>query len=370
LLHVAEWCHSEFPCNPTPDAQCPGMRISFLIFRGVLGALLLVAGLGSGRKPSDATPVPPKRSSWVMVKEFAKEHGFTSVKVLEDEVRLKGRVHALHLRKDSRKAELNGTLIWLNQPMTVRKKRWHLSRLDVDKTLLPLIHPTDALKGQGYHVVVLDAGHGGEDPGALSAKGRKEKEVALDVTRRVRGRLMKAGYKVYLTRHDDSFVELKERARRAKSWKADLFVSLHANSGPKTAKGLETFVLSLPGQRSTNQKFGSTVSKQTHPGNKYDQASMALGYAIHHQVRSSPGGLDRGVKRARFLVLKEAPCPSALVEIGFLSNKEEAAKLATSAHREKLAASIALGIENYLRGVRKAVVDQTKTKTPSTRNAE
>jgi len=305
-----------------------------------------------------------------MVKEFARAHGFTSVKVLKDEVQLKGRVHTLNLRKDSRKAELNGTVIWLNQPMSVRKKRWHLSRLDVEKTLLPLIHPTEALKGQGYQIVVLDAGHGGEDPGALSAKGKKEKEVALDVTRRVRTRLMKAGYKVFLTRHDDTFIELKERSRRAKSWKGDLFVSLHANSGPKTAKGIETFVLSLPGQRSTNQKFGSKVSKQTYPGNAYDQASMALGYAIHHQLRSSPGGTDRGVKRARFMVLKEAPSPSALVEIGFLSNQEESAKLATSAHREKIAASIALGIENYLRGVRKAAVDQTKKKTVSTKSAE
>lgn len=346
------------------------MPMSRLFLRLSFVALIVMAGVGSGRKPSDATPVPVKLSPWLDLRQFAKNHGFSSVKILKDEVELKGKVHTLRLRKRSRKAEMDGTLVWLNQPMSIRKKRWHLARVDVEKTLLPLIQPGKALKGNGYKIVVLDAGHGGDDSGAVSAKGKKEKDVALDLVKRVRTLLLKSGYKVYLTRHDDTFIDLKERPRRAKTWKADLFVSIHANSGPTSANGIETFALSIPGYASTNSTNKLTASKKVEPGNVADPGNIALSYAIQHEMRKGFGATDRGVKRARFLVLREVTCPGALVEVGFLSNPEEAKKLNTPAHREKVAKSIALGIENYLRGVRKAAVEKGDEKKKTKQDAE
>jgi len=204
---------------------------------------------------------------------------------------------------------------------------------------------------------VLDAGHGGHDSGAVSPEGPLEKHVVLDITKRVRTRLSDLGYTVFVTRHDDRFLSLEERPRRAEAWEADVFVSIHANSGGETAKGTETFALSLPGHRSTNQRPGTPVSEESNPGNRFDAENMALAFSLHRSLLTGAHGLtDRGVRRARFAVLKLAPCPAALVEVGFLTHAEEGKALATAGHRAEIADSLAAGIDNYLREVQKAAV--------------
>nr|MDA3875311.1 N-acetylmuramoyl-L-alanine amidase [Kiritimatiellia bacterium] len=319
----------------------------------VLFYLLLVCGVpvlapASGRIPPDSaeSTLRPGMKP-VAVKQFAKQYGFTQVKVEKDRILLKGRLHELELEKYSRRAVLNGALLWLTDPMVIHDRLWVLSETDVTLGLKPLILPTEVLKVRGHQVVVLDAGHGGEDSGALSPAGLQEKAVVLDITRRVRAELLSNGYRVFLTRHDDTFLELEERTRRARNWNADAFVSIHANSGTAAAKGTETFVLSLPGHRSTNQSPQSPVPSDTYPGNAFNQANMNLGFSLHHSLVTQTGLTDRGVRRARFAVLKDAPCPAALVEVGFLSNSEEGMNLAKVAHRARLAHSIANGIDLY-----------------------
>lgn len=350
-------------CNRGRRGHVRGMKISTWCLRLALALSAGVLVMGSGRKPDPHPPVSAKESDRVRVKDFAKEYGFAEVKVEEDHVWLKGKVHELRLYKDSRKVDLNGSMVWLNEAMVVENRWWTLSKTDVEKSLRPLIRPVEALAGAGFKVVVLDPGHGGEDSGALSPRGLQEKTVVLDITRRVRALLLEAGFTVYVTRHDDRFVELGERTRRAEAWKADLFVSLHANSGPKSAKGTESFALSLPGYGSTNRKSGAERSKKVEPGNRFDGPNMALAFALHHALHKGVGFEDRGVRRARFKVLREAPCPAALVEVGFLSHAEEGAKLAQAAIRAKVAHSIAQGIENYARGVKRAaVLSESSTK--------
>lgn len=313
--------------------------------------------IGSGRPPHGTSTAPtvhlPKT---VSVKDFARKYGFTDVKVSKEQVHLKGRVHELIFSKHSRRAELNGTVVWLNDAMVVEERQWVLSQTDVQLTLKPLLVPAELLKGCGYQVVVLDAGHGGEDGGAVSPTGLLEKQVVLDITNRVRALLMAEGYKVYVTRHNDRFLELAERPRRAEKWNADVFVSIHANSGGASAVGTETFALSLPGYPSTNQSAGSAVPKDSNPGNLFNQANVSLAYAIHHALVHQNQLTDRGLRRARFAVLKNAPCPAALVEVGFLSHAQEGAKLAKAETRAALSLSIATGIDNYLRTVKKAVI--------------
>jgi N-acetylmuramoyl-L-alanine amidase len=298
----------------------------------------------------------------VPVKKFARDFGFTKLSDGEKEIRLQGAVHTLRLAKDSRVASLNDTVIVLSEPMRVEKKQWVLSAVDVQRTLRPLLLPSDSLRGQGFRTLVLDAGHGGADSGAVSAAGVMEKVVVLDITRRVRDHLLEKGHRVFLTRHDDRMLTLEERPRRAEQWKADLFVSIHANSGPAAARGIETFVLSLPGQLSSNQSPPTPAPALPSPGNRFDDANVALGYAIHRALTQGVSSPDRGLKRARFVVLKDAPAPAALVEVGFLSHAEEGASLARANERARIAAAIAAGIDNYLRAVKKAAMEADSSK--------
>lgn len=342
------------------------MSFSFRYFPAAAVLLVALLTLGSGRPPpSEGTPPTVHLPKTVSVKSFARSYGFTKVAVGKDAIHLKGRVHEMLLRKDSRQLRFNGTVVWLNDAMVVKDRQWVLSQTDVQRTLKPLLVPTQVLKARGHQVVVLDAGHGGEDGGALSPSGLKEKQVVLDITKRVRALLLAQGYTVYVTRHDDRFLELTERPRRAEKWKADVFVSIHANSGSPTAIGTETFALSLPGYPSTNQAPGSKIPKNTNPGNVFDQANVSLAFAIHHALVQQNKLTDRGLRRARFAVLKHAPCPAALVEVGFLSHPVEGARLAKSETRAALALSIATGIDNYLRTVKKAAISpETQEESP------
>ena len=331
------------------------MRFLFSVF--LLGALLSPAGVwASGRKPSPESFFQGKPGEPVSVKRFAKAYGFDKVSSEKDRIVLTGNVHTLELYRGSRRAVLNGTLIWLNQPLEQEQGTWVLRVKDVQRSLHPVLRPAEALTGNGYQVVVLDPGHGGHDSGATSAHGLLEKEVALDVARRVRAILQRQGVRVYLTRHNDRFVELDERPRRASIWDADALVSIHANAGQRQARGVETFVLGIPGSLSTNADPNSAAPTTTHPGNQHDAANMALTHAIHDTLRRMPNTVDRGVKRARFAVLRTATCPATLVEIGFLSHPEESKRLQSNAHRDEIARSIARGIDNYLRAVKTAAM--------------
>lgn len=345
-------------CNPRLVPQHPRMR-----FFPILSILIFLApALGvyaSGRSPAPhrlaeeggAHPVVP-------VKQLARSFGFHKVVTEKDRILLKGEVHNVILFHGSRRSLVNGTLVWLNEPMVVRNGSWVLSGKDVTNTLLPLLRPTEFLGQQGFQVVVLDPGHGGNDSGAVSPTGLKEKELVLDVAHRVRALLQSRGVTVYLTRHDDRFLELEERPRRAERWKADLLVSLHANSGINSARGVETFALSLPGSLSTNQDPDTAAPTTSVPGNVQNQANMALAYALQHSLRSLPETTDRGVKRARFTVLRSATTPTALVEMGFLTHPEEGKRFHDPAWRERMAHSIARGIDNYLRAVKTAKMNE------------
>lgn len=306
----------------------------------------------SGRtRPPSSLPGPGQ--TWISVQRFAREYGFQNVTPRKEYVTLSGKLHVLHLYRGSRRAVLDGTIVWLNQPFSQVEGTWVLHAKDAQLTLPPLLRPSEVLKDQGFQVVVLDPGHGGHDPGA-SYYGMNEKDVALDIARRVRAILQKRGVRVYLTRHDDRYLQLVERPRRAKRWNADAFVSIHLNAAAKHAQGIETFALSIPGSLSTNQDPNSAPPLNANPGNQYDQANMALSYAVHHSLSKLPGTKDRGVKRARFAVLKTAPCAATLVEVGFLSHAQEGKRFKSAAYRDQVARSIAQGIDKYLRAVKTA----------------
>ena len=264
---------------------------------------------------------------------------------------LQNRWNHVVFKADGREVIVNGTLVWLHQPMSLVRGRWAVREVDVSRVLDPLMRPERHLGKAGSRVVVIDPGHGGPDAGARGARGVEEKRVVLDIARRLRAHLVAAGVKVYMTRESDRFIELDERARRAGRWGGDAFISIHLNSaGNSSAAGTESYVLAAAGYESTAGGF----SNLSQPGNRYEAANAVLGYQVQKAITTRVASTDRGVRRSRFLVLKEAPCPAVLVECGFVSNRKEEERLLTEEYRESLALGMARGTLNYLNLVKRA----------------
>lgn len=173
--------------------------------------------------------------------------------------------------------------------------------------------------------LVVDAGHGGKDPGA-SGNSIIEKEVTLDVAQRLRTKLESEGATVLMTRDSDSYPTLSDRVNFANNQHADSFVSVHVNtSSSSSASGTETYWNSL--------YFGAQ--------------SKALAYSIQNQLYQKMATVDRGVKQADFYVIKNTQMPSVLVELAFLSNLSDARKLADPVYRDRATQAIFQGIVDY-----------------------
>jgi N-acetylmuramoyl-L-alanine amidase len=279
-------------------------------------------------------------------------YGFPAPSERGGTVTFKSQYTTLEFENDSRKLFVNGLLVWFNAPVTGGRGGLQLNEQDVARVLDPLLRSRTALASAGYRTVVLDPGHGGDDEGSRSPRNVIEKKVTLDLARRVQDKLRKSRVTVRLTRSTDSYISLTRRTALADKWGADVFVSIHMNAAAsRSAGGLETFVLTSPGFASTS----STVpERKSYRGNKYDKANAVLGYFMQRGLTSRVQGDDRGVKRARFQVLRDAGCPAALVECGFLSNKAEETAIIDPSHRDKVADGLAQGILTYLGRVRDA----------------
>lgn len=222
--------------------------------------------------------------------------------------------------------------------------------------------------------VVLDAGHGGEDPGAVNSKLKlNEKDIALDVCLRTEAILSKLeGIEVYLTRKTDVFIPVFQRAEIANKKKANLFISVHLNSTTiPTPLGTETFVMGLSKSRSNlevakkenavitlekdyktkyagyNPNSPETLIGLTLLQEQYLDQSIRLASKLQHQYTNNLKRYNRGVKQDVFLVLHKAAMPSVLTELGFISNDDEAQYMNSEAGKEKLAKAIANAIIDY-----------------------
>lgn len=288
---------------------------------------------------------------YVRLEELASFYGGTMDPAPTGGVWVRNRYADLFFRPDSRELRVGDIMVWLHEPMTRVRGHWAIREGDALFVVDPIIRPAEYLRRAGSRVVMLDPGHGGQDSGAKGKRGVEEKRAVLDIARRVRAHLQAAGLTVHMTREGDRFVELEERARIAKRAGADLLVSIHLNSAASTvAQGVETFVLAAPGFSST--AGGSKSGAQ--PGNQHGPASAQLGFQVQRALVGIPGVVDRGVKRARFIVLRNAPCAAVLVECGFLSHAEEERRFLQESHREEVARGIAKGIMNYVRLARQS----------------
>jgi N-acetylmuramoyl-L-alanine amidase len=218
--------------------------------------------------------------------------------------------------------------------------------------------------------IVIDAGHGGHDQGTQGPHGLVEKELVLDVAQRV-GKLVeeRMNAEVIYTRSDDTFVPLEGRTAIANQKKADLFLSIHANSSPyPRIAGMETFYLNFTDSKdaldvaarenASSQKSifelqdiiqKITLHEKLDESREFAGRLQASLYAL--SARNIPGQKNRGIKKAPFVVLIGASMPSVLAEIGFLSNPREESLLKKSDYRQKLAESLYRGISKYAEGL-------------------
>ena len=190
-------------------------------------------------------------------------------------------------------------------------------------------------------IVYLDAGHGGYDPGA-SYFGISEKSLTLAIQSRVKAKLEAEGYQVVTTRTSDTYVDLIDRSRAANASESDIFVSIHINaSGSSAAQGIETYYYQ------PYAEYPSRINATYHANPTRLSMSDTLANAIQSSLINATGAQNQGVKRQTFAVLRETTAPAVLLELGFLSNPQEAARLNTSAYQETLANAIVAGIKSY-----------------------
>lgn len=241
-----------------------------------------------------------------------------------------------------------------------------------EESRLPAKKDTAKKEFIGIKRIVIDPGHGGQDPGAIGLGGLREKDIVLDVGKEL-GKILKEEYHmdVVFTREEDVFVPLNERTDTANQKKADLFISLHANASPRrAARGIETYVLNWTSDAEAT-KVAARENKISYEkmqkvqgelqmilldmarSNKRDE-SMKLARDVQDSLisalRKNYSGIENlDVKQALFYVLIGAEMPSILVETSFISNHEEEKRLSSPEYRKKIAESIARGVSAYIR---------------------
>jgi N-acetylmuramoyl-L-alanine amidase len=241
---------------------------------------------------------------------------------------------------------------------------------DLDKKMPAEQGPKPGKAGRDRPIVImLDPGHGGEDPGAIGPNKTREKDIVLKIARRLKALIDKEGnMKAYMTRNEDVFIPLKVRVAKAQKQRADLFVSIHADAFTSgAARGSSVFALSTKGATSTAAKFlaqtqnaADLIGGVSKSGDKYldhTMFDMVQSLTINDSLKFGKEVLNRlgrvnklhknSVDQAGFAVLKAPDIPSILVETAFLSNVEEERKLRTAAFQQEVAESILAGIKAY-----------------------
>lgn len=325
----------------------------------VLTALILFATIPAGAAPqrnpagSSATYVTVGGVNYVDARVFFARNGFKAAWVARGKtMRFQSATNKIDLEADARDVTFNGLRVLMGEPAMFRGSTLYVSRIDADKLFLPIIRPS-AVAGPpapALRVIVIDAGHGGKDTGTQNKPFKfDEKVFALDVALRLRALLLKQGYKVVMTRTDDRFIDLEKRADISNAAGADLFISIHFNAvaGTSAVRGSETYVMTPRYQRSTSSAKRDSGDNVMNPGNINDPWNTLLGYHMHDQVLGKLGSVDRGFKRARFAVLRLVKSPAVLIEAGYLSNNDEAKKIAAPAYRQALAEALAQGVRAY-----------------------
>jgi len=291
---------------------------------------------------------------YVRLSDWAKSRQFSWRWVKPDEsIELSHNGGQILLQIHSPEAQINGVEVRLLFPLVQKGEAVWISTADTRTTFEPVLSPPRVRRGP-VRSICLDPGHGGRDPG-FQVGGNQEKKFALLLAQELESQLKRAGWKVNLTRTKDSFVELPTRPEIARRRNSDLFVSLHFNStvsSSSSVKGAEVYCLTPAGAPSTNAG-GEMWGSGWFAGNRNNDQNMFLAYEVQKLLTKKLGVEDRGVHRARFWVLRDAPMPAILIEAGFLSHPVEGQKISSASYRKQLASAIVDGLGAYKLAVEK-----------------
>jgi N-acetylmuramoyl-L-alanine amidase len=294
------------------------------------------------RRPASSAPTYLRLEYWARANQF-QIRWITRDKTLQ----LSNRLARIVLTVNSADAQINGVETRLCFPVAIRNGAPSVSDLDLEKTFGPIFYPPQNKPGIKIKTICLDAGHGGNDMGE-HVGGVQEKKYTLLLAKEISDQLARAGFKVVMTRMSDARVELSERTEIARRRRADLFVALHFNSSPSDrtqVKGIETYCLTPAGAFSSNaQGEGDT---RWLSANANDEKNMLLAHQLQKSLTRELSVEDRGVKRARFQVLREATMPAVLIEGGFLSHPAEQKRIVDPNYRRQMARAIVDGILAY-----------------------
>ena len=317
-------------------------RLAF-IASGFLGALLPASLKARSARMFGQTYTEIKS----LANRFGMGHAILTPRKTE---RVASRWSALSFTLHKRELVYNKVKIALGYAVAESGGSLWMSQNDIEANVEPLLIPQQTEPKPKLYRIVLDPGHGGKDTGAINKRlGLREKDLALEVAHKLKRKLGALGYQVLMTRETDKFIELEDRPAFANKVKADLFVSIHFNSVSNTSvEGIETFVMSPKGQPSTRNSKRHRSDAISHAGNANDTWNLIAGYTLQKElINTFKNQTDRGVKRARFAVLRDAKVPALLLELGFVSHYATARALKSSNQVEALAECLKTGIFEY-----------------------
>ena len=294
-------------------------------------------------KPAATQPL----TGWVSLDDWCAQHMLSPPLIAREGVQtnilIRSDTGVFELDPPRRNARWNGLLIGIGFPAQFTNKHTLINAIDINKVLEPLLLTNEPPRKRGG-IVVIDAGHGGINDGALSHDRKlREKTMTLDWARRIEKLLAGSDWQVLLTRTNDTDIGLTQRVAFAESKKADLFISLHFNSFSNGAEaGLETYCLTPTGMASHLTRGYADDINLSYPNNEFDVQNLLLAHDLHRAMIRKTGRKDRGIRRARFMtVLRDQKRPAVLLEGGYLSNPDEAKLIATPEYRQKLAEAVA-----------------------------
>ncbi|MBL9137273.1 MAG: N-acetylmuramoyl-L-alanine amidase [Verrucomicrobiales bacterium] len=340
---------------------------------------LLAAGLWTGVTRVGATPavVRYQDRQYIRLSDWASWRGLRlSRSPGSREIVASGPNLRIAFLIDGTRVEYNGTGLWFSYPVLAVDGQVIAWAQDVRGVLDTLVQPPRLAPGKRIRTICLDAGHGGKEPGQKSGN-RLEKQYTLALAQELRGRLVDAGFSVVMTRRSDAYVDLAERPAIAIRNSADLFVSLHYNASPdggSDASGVEVYAMTPEGAKSTNVS-ADVGSLRAWAGNENDRENVLFAYHMQRSLlQRLPGTMDRGVRRARFLVLRLAEMPAILIEGGFMSNAGDARWIYSETGRGRMAQAIVDGIQAYKRQVERgsgsgAIQGNTSSTSSTSRSA-
>jgi N-acetylmuramoyl-L-alanine amidase len=300
-------------------------------------------GFGERALPKEPEPI----RGWFAIDRWVRTNGLGKLHIVSPGSQAKGEIIApagrLEFTVGSQFAKWNRLTFLLGYAPQIVAHEIAMNGLDIQKSILPLLQQRNVpLHGR---VVVIDPGHGGDQRGTKSVVGNQfEKDYTLDWAKRLQTLLATNGWKVYLTRTNDIDVPLHERVAIADRVNADLFVSLHFNSGGSASaeSGIETYCMTPYGMPANLTRNYGDDPFYNWPNNAFDRENFTWAMRLHRSMMSSTSAQDRGVRRARFMaVLRTQHRPAVLIEGGYLSNRHEATLISSPEYRQKLAQAVA-----------------------------